>query len=98
LVPFIAVVAHVLRLLFSGQVAKICNNLVLGISMSAVSEAMNLGVKLGIDPKTLAAIINTWVGSQMLPIHLVRDAAPFAGRPVVVGARILTIPALASWR
>ena len=27
----------------TGQVAKICNNLILGISMSGVSEAMNLG-------------------------------------------------------
>jgi 3-hydroxyisobutyrate dehydrogenase len=31
----------------TGQVAKICNNLVLGISMTAVSEAMNLGKRLG---------------------------------------------------
>ena len=46
----------------NGQVAKICNNLVLGISMNAVSEAMNLGVQLGIDPHTLAGIINTSSG------------------------------------
>eukprot|EP01121_Diplochlamys_sp_Union-15-3_P005176 TRINITY_DN15516_c0_g1_i1.p1 TRINITY_DN15516_c0_g1~~TRINITY_DN15516_c0_g1_i1.p1 ORF type:complete len:324 (-),score=57.32 TRINITY_DN15516_c0_g1_i1:14-985(-) len=43
----------------NGQVTKVCNNLVLGISMIAVSEAMNLGVKLGMDPKTLAGIFNT---------------------------------------
>jgi len=43
----------------NGQVAKVCNNLVLGISMIGVSEAMNLGVRLGIDPKTLAGIFNT---------------------------------------
>ena len=46
----------------TGQVAKICNNLVLGISMAAVSEAMNLGVKMGIDPVKLAGIINTSSG------------------------------------
>jgi 3-hydroxyisobutyrate dehydrogenase len=46
----------------TGQIAKLCNNLVLGISMNAVSEAMNLGVKLGADPKVLAAIINTSSG------------------------------------
>jgi 3-hydroxyisobutyrate dehydrogenase len=46
----------------AGQVAKLCNNLILGITMNAVSEAMNLGVKLGADPKTLAAIINTSSG------------------------------------
>ncbi len=46
----------------TGQVAKICNNLVLGISMAAVSEAMNLGVKMGIDAEKLAGIINTSSG------------------------------------
>lgn len=46
----------------TGQVAKICNNLLLGISMIGVSEAMNLGTCLGIDPKLLAAIINTSSG------------------------------------
>lgn len=43
----------------NGQVVKICNNLVLGISMIGVSEAMNLGVKLGMDAKVLASIFNT---------------------------------------
>eukprot|EP00030_Apusomonadida_sp_AF-17_P007816 a843652_91.p1 GENE.a843652_91~~a843652_91.p1 ORF type:complete len:344 (-),score=112.47 a843652_91:21-1013(-) len=46
----------------TGQVAKVCNNMVLGISMIAVSEALNLGVKLGADPKTLSAIMNTSSG------------------------------------
>jgi 3-hydroxyisobutyrate dehydrogenase len=45
-----------------GQSVKICNNLVLGISMSAVSEAMVLGTRLGIDPKILAQIFNTSSG------------------------------------
>jgi 3-hydroxyisobutyrate dehydrogenase len=43
----------------NGQVVKICNNLVLAISMVGVSEAMNLGVTLGMDPKVLAGIFNT---------------------------------------
>lgn len=34
-----------------GQAAKICNNLILGISMIAVCEGFNLGKKLGLDPK-----------------------------------------------
>lgn len=34
-----------------GQVAKVCNNLVLGISMIAVSEALALGQALGMEPK-----------------------------------------------
>jgi len=42
----------------AGQVVKVCNNLILGISMMAVSEAMNLGSKLGVDPKILASVIN----------------------------------------
>jgi 3-hydroxyisobutyrate dehydrogenase len=46
----------------TGQVAKICNNMLLGISMIGVSEAMNLGASLGIDPKVLAGIINTSSG------------------------------------
>ncbi|MDB6085263.1 MAG: 3-hydroxyisobutyrate dehydrogenase [Gammaproteobacteria bacterium] len=46
----------------TGQVAKICNNLLLGISMIGVAEAMSLGVSLGIDPKVLAGIINTSSG------------------------------------
>ena len=46
----------------TGQVAKICNNMLLAISMIGVSEAMNLGASLGIDPKLLANIINTSSG------------------------------------
>lgn len=46
----------------AGQVAKIANNLILAISMIGVSEGMNLGVKLGIDPKVLASIVNTSSG------------------------------------
>lgn len=35
----------------SGQAAKICNNLILGISMIGVSEAFTLAKKLGLDQK-----------------------------------------------
>jgi 3-hydroxyisobutyrate dehydrogenase len=45
-----------------GQVAKICNNLLLGITMTGVAEAMSLGAALGIDTKVLAGIINTSTG------------------------------------
>ena len=40
----------------NGQAAKICNNMLLGISMIAVSEAFILGKKLGVDPEKLFAI------------------------------------------
>jgi 3-hydroxyisobutyrate dehydrogenase len=46
----------------TGQVAKISNNLVLGITMAGASEAMSLGAALRIDPKTLSAILNTSTG------------------------------------
>ena len=37
----------------TGQAAKICNNMILGISMIAVSEAFVLGKSLGLDPQKL---------------------------------------------
>jgi 3-hydroxyisobutyrate dehydrogenase len=37
----------------NGQAAKICNNLILGISMIAVSEAFALADRLGLDRQTL---------------------------------------------
>jgi len=46
----------------TGQIAKICNNLLLGISMIGVSEAMALGNALGIDTGVLAGIINSSTG------------------------------------
>ncbi len=38
-----------------GQVAKICNNMMLGISMIAASETFALGTSLGMDAKLLAS-------------------------------------------
>ena len=46
----------------AGQIAKICNNLILGISMVAVAEGMALGAKLGIDPQALAGVVNSSSG------------------------------------
>jgi 3-hydroxyisobutyrate dehydrogenase len=67
----------------TGQVAKICNNLLLGISMIGVSEAMTLGVALGIDPKVLAGIINTssgrcWSSDTYNPYPGVMENVPAA--------------------
>ncbi|MGF1592920.1 MAG: 3-hydroxyisobutyrate dehydrogenase [Kiloniellaceae bacterium] len=47
----------------NGQAAKICNNMILGISMIAVSEAFTLGEKLGLDPKVLFDISSKASGS-----------------------------------
>ena len=46
----------------TGQIAKICNNLLLGISMVGVSEAMARGDALGFDTQVLAGIINSSTG------------------------------------
>ncbi len=46
----------------SGEVAKICNNLMLAIEMIATAEGMTLAAKLGMDPKVFAAIVNTSSG------------------------------------
>ena len=40
----------------NGQAAKICNNMILGISMIAVCEAFVLAEKLGLDPQKLFEI------------------------------------------
>nr|CAD7452999.1 unnamed protein product [Timema tahoe] len=46
----------------SGQAAKICNNMLLGVSMIGTAEAMNLGIRLGLDPKKLMEVINSCSG------------------------------------
>jgi 3-hydroxyisobutyrate dehydrogenase len=67
----------------TGQVAKICNNMLLGITMIGVAEAMNLGAALGIDAKVLAGIINTssgrcWSSDTYNPYPGVMDNVPAA--------------------
>ncbi|MEQ9145025.1 MAG: 3-hydroxyisobutyrate dehydrogenase [Parvibaculaceae bacterium] len=46
----------------NGQVAKVCNNMLLGISMIGVSEAFVLAEKLGLDGQTLFDISSTASG------------------------------------
>jgi 3-hydroxyisobutyrate dehydrogenase len=65
----------------TGQVAKICNNLVLGITMAGTAEAMALGESLGIDPQVLAGIMNTstgrsWSSETCNPYPGVVETAP----------------------
>ena len=67
----------------SGQVAKLCNNMVLATSMISVCEAMNLGVKMGMDPKVLAGIMNTstarcWSSDSYNPVPGVLPNVPSA--------------------
>jgi len=46
----------------AGQAAKICNNMILGISMIAVSEAFVLGEKLGLTHQSLFDVASTASG------------------------------------
>ncbi|MBA1274042.1 3-hydroxyisobutyrate dehydrogenase [Stutzerimonas azotifigens] len=65
----------------NGQVAKVANNMLLGISMIGVAEAMSLGVSLGMDPSVLAGVINTssgrcWSSDTYNPYPGVLENAP----------------------
>lgn len=46
----------------NGQVAKVCNNMLLGISMIGTCEAFNLAEKLGLDAQTFFDISSTASG------------------------------------
>jgi 3-hydroxyisobutyrate dehydrogenase len=65
----------------SGQAAKICNNLILGISMIAVSEAFTLAEQLGLTPKKLFEVVTNssgqcWAMSHYVPVPNVLDNVP----------------------
>ncbi len=47
----------------AGQAAKICNNMLLGVSMLATCEAFSLGEKLGLDAQRLFEVLSTSSGS-----------------------------------
>jgi 3-hydroxyisobutyrate dehydrogenase len=65
----------------SGEVAKLCNNLIAGVASVAVSEAFRIAEGFGVDPKVLTDVIskssgNTWVMEHMHPVPgLVAKAA-----------------------
>ena len=48
----------------SGQSMKLVNNLLLGVNMVAVAEALTLGVKLGLRPQVMYDIISRSSGSS----------------------------------
>lgn len=65
----------------AGQAAKICNNMLLGICMIGTAETMNLGIKMGLDPKLLASIINSssgrcWSSEMYNPVPGVVEKVP----------------------
>lgn len=48
----------------AGQVAKICNNMMLAILMAGTAEAIGLGVKNGLDPAVLSDIMSKSSGNN----------------------------------
>lgn len=65
----------------SGVAAKICNNMMLAISMIGTSETLNLAKKLGLDPKLMTEILNissgrTWVSEIYNPVPGLMENVP----------------------
>lgn len=65
----------------AGQVAKVCNNLVLAVQMIATAEAMALGVASGLEPTVLAEIMRqssggNWTLEKYNPWPGVMENAP----------------------
>jgi 3-hydroxyisobutyrate dehydrogenase len=65
----------------NGQVAKICNNMMLAVEMIATCEGMTLAAKLGMDPRVFASIVNTssgrcWSSDTYNPFPGVLDSVP----------------------
>ncbi|MBA4502730.1 3-hydroxyisobutyrate dehydrogenase [Marinobacterium marinum] len=65
----------------AGQIAKVCNNMLLGILMAGTCEALNMGVKNGLDPKVLSDIMkqssgNNWALQVYNPVPGVMDGVP----------------------
>jgi len=65
----------------AGQVAKVCNNMLLAIHMIGSAEALNLGVNNGLDPKVLAGIMKqssggNWSLEKYNPMPGVMDGVP----------------------
>ncbi|KFM57112.1 3-hydroxyisobutyrate dehydrogenase, mitochondrial, partial [Stegodyphus mimosarum] len=65
----------------TGQAAKICNNMALAISMIGTAEAMNLGIRLGLEPEMMSKILNMssgrcWASEVYNPVPGVMDNVP----------------------
>ncbi len=65
----------------AGQVAKICNNMLLAIHMSGTAEALQLGIDNGLDPKALSEIMLkssgcNWSLEKYNPVPGVMDGVP----------------------
>lgn len=67
----------------AGQVAKICNNMMLAIQMIGTAETLQLGINDGLDPKVLSEIMkqssgNNWALQVYNPVPGVMENVPAA--------------------
>lgn len=64
----------------SGEVAKLCNNLIAGVAAVAVSEAFRIAEGFGVDPQVLTEVISTSSGATwaMSANHPVPGMVPTA--------------------
>lgn len=65
----------------AGQVAKICNNMLLAILMAGTSETLKLAIDNGLDPKVMSDIMkqssgNNWALQQYNPVPNVMENVP----------------------
>ncbi|AZQ10088.1 3-hydroxyisobutyrate dehydrogenase [Shewanella khirikhana] len=65
----------------AGQVAKICNNMLLSVLMVGTSEALSLGIDHGLDPRVLSDIMKVssggnWTLEKYNPCPGVMDTVP----------------------
>lgn len=65
----------------AGQVAKVCNNMLLAVLMAGTSEALQLGISNGLDPKVLSEIMlqssgKNWTLEVYNPCPNVADGVP----------------------
>lgn len=65
----------------AGQVAKICNNMMLAILMAGTSETLKLAMDNGLDPKVMSDIMkqssgNNWALQQYNPVPNVMENVP----------------------
>lgn len=65
----------------AGQIAKVCNNMLLSVMMIATSESISMGIDNGLDPKVLSDIMKhssggNWVLDKYNPCPDVMETSP----------------------
>lgn len=65
----------------SGQAAKTCNNMILGISMLAISESFILAERLGLSPQKLHEVVThasgqCWIMDHYVPVANILENVP----------------------